>query len=1439
MYRLVKWIAGIAVVFCALFLGITQFVMPDVLEKAGPYAEKMAAEYVNGTVQLGSVTWLGSNRLLVQDFVVKDQKQQDVATVPTVNISVNPLKALSGLDKAISVIDLEKPTVYIRQDKDEKWNYENLLKPSQSETTPFYGKINVQKGTAVVQLPEGTWQYQIDGSVDGSYNPAFDLNFKVNAPGMETATVLGSIDNKGVGRVVMKSGRVDLAPYRALALRYGQVKEAAGQVTDIDGEWDNDGKDTVLKGKCTLQDVRGRYQMNGQELPFRVTGGISSADHVITADKLQIHVNEQATVLSGVLDIHDPDNPEGHISLQSDKFTYNGETFRNIEAEAVLAGNKAAVNYFNAAYRDGRISGQGVYELASGKLTGTADIRKVTLEGEKFNGEKFLLNAALAGSGTYNREEGRLNVNVAANTMNLQWRDTLLNVMDFDAGLTNDGVDIHTFSALTGNGALQAAGSVSFDGGYDLTGKMANMPLDPVLAVAGQEGGGYISSSSYHLYGQGSSVNFEGPVQLREVAWKDLFVQDGSGYVIVRDNVAEVKDYQLVMDRGSHTANGTIDLRGGEPRLDLAVETEKVRIEPLLAAAGLKNTITATGNLSNRLHITGTLSDPAVVGDADMSDGSVEGYLVDSLTGRYFYHKGALHLDNVVVKALSSTLKLHGVMDADRRLDFEAEATDVDLSRLPVREENVALAGYASAQGHLSGTVDTPLFAGNVSSEEFSINEVPVKNLKGVLVSNGKDINSLKGECEQTNTDGLTSAYMIDLTLNIPKRDLRGKMGIMYGDLQNILKMAKIDFPVKGLAAGTLEFNGPDADTVADFWGYNLDVNGVKYDQMALKARLKKGLLTVEDIKLQEDRAFFREGTIVLRGTVDLRKREMKMRARAVDANPAILTAFMQNPLILTGSLNMSAQLEGPWKNLKGNGSAEIVQGSLEEVPFDKASAEFVLDNDIITLRQVSAEQDVYKLTAQGRIPVDAFRVRENRKNPDAQMDVKVDFNKASLAVFGAHPRIDWSLGDTKGVVTVAGTLDNPQLFGNLAVADGCVKLKDIHSLLDKVNLKVTFSGSRIQIEQISAVLGKGTMEGNGSYDLRASGEQSYLFNATAKNAEIDSAIFKGRISGTFAVSPEYYRIPRSLLQKQNEGQESPDKNAPQATGMEEGWRPKITMDAALDDVTVNMPTIPSLGEGSSNLGLNVSVNLGSKVHLYNKYLYDLWLKGMVKAEGSTVFPRVSGGIDTDKGTVTYLRTRFKVDKGSLRWSQPGTFLPYVKLNANTKFSRYRIALQIDGPLSRGNLDMKLQSNPYLSKNAIVRMLTLQRASAGSDDITNEDMTNLLIAGLETGLLGDVEHSIRKALGIDEFRVYVGKLDNGVDFDNRIVRELTQEEREQYNFLIAKNLTDRWKIGYTSSFDGKYENVYTQYQITEHMNITLSQNEEHDRRYSVEYRISF
>ena len=1438
MNRIAKWIGGTVLVLCALFAGLVQIVLPGLMDKAIPYVEKTAADYINGSVTVGSVSKSGLTELLVKDITLKDNRQRPVAVMPETRISLNPLKAFSGVEKAVSSVELVKPTLYIRQDKDETWNFNNLLKPSESETTPFYGKAEVKQGTVVAVLPEGTWEYRVEGFVDGSYNPAFDLNFTVDGPGMDTARVLGSIDNKGTGKIVMKSSRVDLAPYGPLALRYGQVKEAAGQVTDIDGEWNNDGKDTVLRGTCNLQDVRGNYRFGEQEVPIRVTGQVSSSDHSITAKELQVSLNGQKAVLSGSADIRDLDHPAGHVALRSDRVSYAGETVADLEAEAVLAEGKAAINLIHAAYRGGSVTGQGVYDLKNGKIIGETNIRNVTLDGEKTKGEKFLLNAALAGNGTYDREKGNLAVNVAANTMNLKWRDMLLNVMDFDADVTEKGVSVQTFSAFAGTGVLQGSGTVSFDGDYDLKGRMTEMPLAPVLAAAGQEGGGLVSAS-YHLYGHGGNVNFDGPVQLQQAVYKDLHLTEGHGLVTVRNNIIKLDEYQLNMDQGAHVADGTIDIGNGEPVFDLVLDTEKVRVEPLLSAAGLQGNLKATGNLTNHMHITGTMPDLSIKGTVDMSDGSVEGYLVDAITGGYVYHNGGLRLDNILVKALSTTLQLHGEMDAAHNLDFQAVATDVDLSRLPVRDEDVKLGGKASFKGHLSGTMERPLFAGDVTSEEFLVNDVPVNNLTGTLVTNGQDINSLRGSCEQKNTDGLTSAYMIDLALNIPRKDLRGKIGIMYGDLQNILKMLRSDLPIKGLAAGTLEFNGPDADTVADFWGYKLDINNVKYDQMALKARLNKGLLTLDRMKLQEDRAFQREGTISAKGTVDFRNRKIDMTAQAADANPAILTAFMKEPVALTGSLNMSAHLAGTLDEPEGKGNILLSGGSIADVTVDQVTADLALAKDTIVLQNFSAERDIYKLTAAGNIPVDVFRSEEKRRNPNAQMNIRADFNQASLAILGAHPAVDWGLGDAKGILDITGTLEEPRLYGNVEVKDGCLKLKDIYSVVDKINLKVAFQGDRIQIENATAALGKGTIEGSGTYDLKASDENAYHFTGNAKNAEIDSAIFKGRINGTFSVTPEHYRVPRRLLQKQAGTNSGTVPGSPQVSGMEEGWRTKITADVRLDDVLVNMPTVPSLGEGNSNLGLDVSVNLGPKVHLFNKYLYDLWLKGGIHILGSTVFPRITGGISTDKGNVTYLRTRFKVEKGSVHWSEPGTFLPSVKLDANAKFSRYRIALQLDGPLSKDNLNFVLRSNPPLSQNALVRMLTLQRSSAGSDDISNEDMYNLHIAGLETGFLGDVERTIAKALGLDEFRVYIGKVENGVDFDNRIIREMTQEEKSQYNFLVAKNLTERWKIGYTRSFDGRYDNIYTQYQITDHMNVTISQDENHDKRYSVEYRITF
>ena len=163
--------------------------------------------------------------------------------------------------------------------------------------------------------------------------------------------------------------------------------------------------------------------------------------------------------------------------------------------------------------------------------------------------------------------------------------------------------------------------------------------------------------------------------------------------------------------------------------------------------------------------------------------------------------------------------------------------------------------------------------------------------------------------------------------------------------------------------------------------------------------------------------------------------------------------------------------------------------------------------------------------------------------------------------------------------------------------------------------------------------------------------------------------------------------------------------------------------------------------------------------------------------------------------------------------------------------------MHISGPLEE--MDLQLNSSPPLTKDQIVRMLTLQRESTGSEGVDSDDLQNLMTAGLEMAVFGDVEQIFKEALGLDEFRVYSGKLRSGIEMDTRRSRDFTADERNQYNVLFSKYLTDNFMVGYTTSMDNEHHSVFGQYEISRHLNINYSLNENNENWYGVEYRVTF
>lgn len=365
-----------------------------------------------------------------------------------------------------------------------------------------------------------------------------------------------------------------------------------------------------------------------------------------------------------------------------------------------------------------------------------------------------------------------------------------------------------------------------------------------------------------------------------------------------------------------------------------------------------------------------------------------------------------------------------------------------------------------------------------------------------------------------------------------------------------------------------------------------------------------------------------------------------------------------------------------------------------------------------------------------------------------------------------------------------------------------------------------------MRLKDISAKLGKGSFKGSGTYALRSNEREAYQLDLVADNAEIASDIFTGRINGNLTVTPQRFIV------RPEAGSAPPPGKGPRFS-----YRPLLKGEVRFDDVLVNMPTIPEFGEGESNIGLDVQITLGPKIHLYNKYLYDLWLAGGLHIQGSTLYTNISGTISADRGSISYLRTQFKVRSASAAWPIPGSVLPTVNLEATAKFQRYDIGMRISGPLEE--MDLQLNSSPPLTKDQIVRMLTLQREATGSEGVDSDDLQNLMTAGLEMAVFGDVEQIFKEALGLDEFRVYSGKLRSGIEMDTRRNREFTPDERNQYNVLFSKYLTDNFMVGYTTSMDNEHHSVFGQYEISKHLNINYSLNENNENWYGLEYRLTF
>lgn len=1263
--KIMKLLMVLVALLAAGYLYLYQVFIPNYIAGMVPTVEKLAEDYLYGTVKVGGLRWSGGLSLYAQNVVVTNSYNEKVVEIPELELVLNPWAAREKLTRGAEAINLNGPIIYLSMGEEGRWNVNQLLKPSDSEENPFYGVLNINDAKLDVTLPEHHWQLPLEGSISGRENPVFKVDLLV--------------------------------------------------------------------------------------------------------DKADRHLSVVAD-----LDLTNPKELQGVGSLALRELIYK-------DAEQPEAGNAAA---------------------SSAK----AVLIPFTIKGKR--------------------------VQVAAEVQNIKLQDLELQKLLLDGSYDGETWQLDHLSLWSGEGALAMSGWYKDkDGELQVNGRLSEFPIDPLFSYLKLQGGG-LASTNFAVRGNLYDPSFGCVVAVKNGEFLGQKLRSAYGFIGMKDNVLQINKYIAHMDQGYHVVDGTIDLNNQEPILDLKLQTRNVRIEPLVAL--ISPDVQITGNVDNVVTIQGSVSNPAIVGKVQASDGSAFEQLFTGIEGDYSYIDGQLTLKNFVVNEFYGTVHLDGTMDPNHNLNFRYVGNNIDIAHLPYDTNSNKLTGLVDLEGRLLGTVELPLFKGEVRSAKIGINGQSLTELQGEIEADGVSHNILNVSFKQPHEqDDKDYGYFVAKgTLDIPGRFMQGKVHMLNADAHSLLLMCKQDYNIHGRLNGLLDISpkGKGSGIDIDVTASDIFIHKLAYYEGRLKGHLQKGLLKFEDVRLQEKEMEDGSGLLKLTGWVDLLQKTVDMQLSAVGADPAIVTAAMKKPLEISGVADMAISLKGSWQEPVGRGSLMVRNGQVEGVAVDSLIAELSLAEDKLQLETMRAANGPYYLDAYGEIPVDLLRPVADRRNPDAQMNLTLDFDNARLGVLPALTKhfVEWGIGDLKGKLQVAGTLEEPLFYGSVNIKDGSLKVKNVLTPVEKLNLEVEFQGNKLQLEELSAQLGKGSVKLDGTYALRTTAEEEYRLHVVAKDASIVSPLISARINGEGYIAPQKY----------------PDFANRVGNDIPMAIRPLISGRLRLDDVLANIPTVPELGESSTNLGLDCQLELGPKIHFYNSALYDFYLMGGLTIKGSTLFPIIDGNIRVKKGNVNYLRNRFDIYEGKAVWLDIGSFLPNITFKSMTRFNQYRVFLAINGPVDE--LQLQLSSDPSLDQNTIVRMLTLNRDINGNTDVTSEDAANIMTAGLAMTVLGDAELIMKQTFGLDEFRIYTGpvRADVGVEGSSLRNRNITNEEKNQYNLLLSKYLTDRLLLGYTTNMNNTDSVVFGKLYFGDHFDIYYAKNYKLDEKdqnnwYGVEYRTSF
>lgn len=1375
-----KWLALSLVVafFAAAFVALW-LERPALDQGIRNTISESVANKLNGSFSYNELEISLAGTVTLTDPVVRDTKGDTVLSGTALTLDIYPWKALTALASsdgtvasAIGTIHVDNPDLYIVQVDDNTWNVTNLVKSSRQRSDAGYrGAIQFQSGTIHATFKDGTTATGEDthGSVDLAKYPVMAIAGTTVIDGHE-ATVSGTYTSARQFTFTVQTDAVDItyaSPFipasTDVVLRSGRVEHVKARISQSPQGLTVSGQADVVDGSLTAQgydvaDVNGHADIttddvriedavasiNGQHVEasglINISGDTPVFDMAIDAPSVDLTALTDQLPVSGTAGFTGKAwGTMQNLSIDGDvtigALDYEGLTLSNGAAHVVYHQDDVTIDSLGVDVAGGHIDGSGKGSVKSGDFSGTASFDGITLE--MIPQIPVSVTGVVSGTASAygNAKNDQITAQAHVEGQGLSYMGATIDTAVADVDYADGLAVVHSLDASVAGGTLQASGTFDTKNNVpDITFTAAAIPLDIASPWLSIPVSGTVSAAG-HVWG--SPMQWNLAFNAANGVIKGMPYDSIDGSLHGTGNHIEIPSVTWRYVDGVHEAHGMADL--DSRALDLTVTTTRMRLERLLPALG-KGDLAMTGWADNVVTVTGTLDNPAASGTFHLTDGSYSGYLYKNISADYTLRDGRLYLSQGDISSYTASIAFDG--SVGDTLDLNISGKDIDISRIAPGKGHKR-SGLVNLNAHIGGTLDNPTASGSLRGPSLVIADMLLTDVRG-------DFNYYDGIVRLTDLHiGQGGGdYKGSLIYNTADSRIVGRGSVEKGNIESLIRLSGAPLQkITGTVDGTVAVNGtsdaPDATFTGQLTAASID--GQPLDPADIDIRFHDQTFYINKLTLaMGDSLLAAEGTYSLHGPVNLQAAARKFPGKV------LLDILGKDGSLLDAPIDFAAQLSGNGDDPDANISITLSSGTMNGVTFTEAYAMANIKDSIIHLNQAYVSKEPYKASASGTIPVSALKGGRTAES----MDVTLKLDNAGLDILTfLTPYIKSAEGGIVGSLKVSGTLAEPLLNGTLSVDDGSIQIKEVDYPLSHIKGTIAFQGNRVTA-QASAQMDKDKAKKPGNVTLEGHAAWNgwtltdYSGDVDLDRLNVDCPYFQGPLTGHLEFAP---------------GEHSP----------------KLSGIVTLSDTTLAVPLTMSSSSEMPDVELDFVLSAGKNVHLYQPALYDMYIDGSVHFQGTADHPRPSGRFVAQKGRVYYLDTRFNLSKAQADFSVSDSFLPNLMFEGQSRVGQYTVLLTLRGPVD--NLDLMLRSDPPLTKQQIVSLITLRNGGKIDSSIDSKDVNALVGAGIRMTLnsLG-VTQELERALDLDMLTISSGSL----DFNDKN----TDINRNYYNIEMGKYL---------------------------------------------------